>query len=203
MRTRILNPLLRGFLTVVALLLLSGWTAVVRAETPALRPSKYALLIGIDAYQNTDATPLEGAKNDIRLLKELLVSPQFGFPSKNVVELLDSNATHENIRAAFQALTQKIHPGDMAYIHYAGHGALTCDLNGDEKSGLDSTWVSYGSRQSERNPKSNPAGCDEAVKAAKLRPPASAPVSLNDYDVLDDELNRSFAANTHSFSKTQ
>jgi hypothetical protein len=57
-----------------------------------------------------------------------------------------------------------VKPGDFVYIHYSGHGSQTADLNGDERSGQDQTWVSYGARKGESEDKNN-------------------------FDVLDDEIN--------------
>ena len=57
----------------------------------------------------------------------------------NIVTLLDSQATHTGIGQAFSQLARRIGPGDFVYIQYAGHGAQTKDLNGDERSGKDQT----------------------------------------------------------------
>lgn len=59
-------------------------------------------------------------------------------------------------------------PGDFVYIHYSGHGSQTADLNFDEYSGNDQTWVSYGARQDENEQKDK---------------------QKDNYDVLDDEID--------------
>ncbi|TGO02842.1 hypothetical protein PN36_18285, partial [Candidatus Thiomargarita nelsonii] len=55
-------------------------------------------------------------------------------------------------------------PNDFVYIFYSGHGSQTKDLNGDEPSGYDQTWVSYGARTGRQG--------------------------IDNYDVLDDEIDK-------------
>jgi hypothetical protein len=138
---------------------------------------KYALIIGINEYKTFGSTfgNLEGCGNDVRLIRDLLTSPRFGFAPEDVTVLTDEQATHEGILAAIAEMAEKIGPDDTAYIHYSGHGSTKADKNGDEKdeTGEDSTLVSYGAR-------SGSFGADEG---------RGAPASLNDSDILDDELD--------------
>ena len=152
--------------------------------------TKYALLIGIDQYDNDAFKLLEGAKNDVKLMKDILIS-RFGMKAENIVILMDEKATHITIKNQFDTLAQKIKPGDMVYIHYSGHGSYTCDLNGDEDPvwAKDSTWVCYGARSTSGD---SGKSCSE-VLASKKAEPVEAPVmglgQLNDYDILDDEIH--------------
>lgn len=130
----------------------------------AASPTRHALLIGIGDYSGTDLPSLKGVYNDISLMQDLLTEERFGFGG-NITVLLDRDASHSAIEQAFQALAQRIQTGDQVYIHYSGHGSFTRDLNGDETSGEDQTWVSYGARRK---------GSD----------------GLNGFDILDDELNQ-------------
>ncbi|MDR2528483.1 MAG: caspase family protein [Synergistaceae bacterium] len=151
---------------------------------------KYALLIGINEYSGETFTPLKGCHNDVRLVRDLLTEDRFGFASDDVTALLDSQATHSGILNAIRALTEKARQDDIVYIHYSGHGSATPDLNGDEKleSGKDSTLVSYGSirlrAESSDAPSANPAVEGRGA-------PASS--KLDDYDILDDELELALA----------
>lgn len=134
--------------------------------------NKHALLIGIEKYRNVK--PLDGAVNDIKLTQGVLRT-RFGFTDEDFIILLDEQATHTAIEQAFKRLNKRVKKGDMVYIHYSGHGSHTTDLNGDERSGEDQTWVSYGTR-----------GGNTAEK--------------DNYDVLDDEINTWLAdisAKTH------
>jgi hypothetical protein len=135
----------------------------------ALAAGKHALLIGI---QNYDETPsfksIKGPANDIKLTKGVL-RQRFGFAEKDFLILLDQQATHTGIEKAFLSLIERVQTNDFVYIYYSGHGSQTADLNGDEPSGKDQTWVSYGARRSTAQHKDN-------------------------YDVLDDEVNAWLAA---------
>ncbi len=126
--------------------------------------AKHALLIGIGDYGETAFASLDGSQNDVALMHDVLTS-RFEFPSSNVQILQDAQATHSGIRQAFAALAVRIETGDIVYIHYSGHGSFTRDQNGDERSGYDQTWVSYGARRNSDSTK------------------------IDNYDVLDDEID--------------
>jgi hypothetical protein len=126
----------------------------------------HALLIGINDYVETEFASLEGAHNDVELM-QVVLERRFGIPAHRIRMLLDEKATHQGLQQAFADLAQRIGPGDSVYIHYSGHGSYTPDLNGDERSGKDQTWVSHGSRHPD-------AGDGDR--------------NINSYDVLDDEI---------------
>jgi hypothetical protein len=126
-------------------------------------PGRHALLIGIDDYSGTSLRSLEGPANDVELTRALLES-RFGVPARNITTLVDAQATHSGIRKAFADLSARVGPGDFVYIQYSGHGSYTADKNGDEPSGQDQTWVSFGARSG--------------------RLPGD-----DDHDVLDDEVS--------------
>lgn len=139
----------------------------------------HALLIGIQNYPKTKDfnsrafDQLSGPLNDISLMEEMLTTPPFVFPKKNITVLLDDKATHSGIEKAFLDLKQRVKPGDFVYIHYSGHGSEALNDNPDVdkeiniKNGksMDETWVPYG------------------ASAGKY--PNS---SKDDWDVRDDEI---------------
>ncbi len=127
--------------------------------------AKHALLIGIDDYRQTGLHSLDGARNDIEVIRETLQQPRFGFDAENVRVLTNEQANHDALEDAFRQLGQRVGSGDSVYIHYSGHGSFTTDLNGDEPNGQDQTWVSYGARR-----------------------PDLPGDDINGFDVLDDEL---------------
>jgi hypothetical protein len=139
--------------------------AAAQVEKQPMLGRKHALLIGIENYPNV--SPLRGAINDVKLIQGVL-RQRFGFRDENFMILLDDQATHTGIEKAFRTLIEQVKPNDFVYIHYAGHGAQTADLNGEERSGQDETWVSFGSRQPGRE--------------------------KDNYDVLDDEIHTWLAA---------
>lgn len=145
--------------TTATLLLLS---ALGIAEAVAA-PVSHALLVGIQHYSAPGLNPLEGPVNDVALVRQLLET-RFKVPRENISTLTDAEATHTGIHKAFARLAERVQPGDFVYIHYSGHGSEAKDENGDERSGFDQTWVSYGAR-------------------------AKQLTGIDDFDVLDDEIN--------------
>lgn len=83
---------------------------------PAAQPGKYALLIG-----NTETRLLTGkvdsAANDAMLLRDTLVN-SCGYPAENVDVITD--ATGEGMRAALNALAERITPGSTLMFFYSG-----------------------------------------------------------------------------------
>ncbi len=135
-----------------------------------LAVGKHALLIGIQDYRSSGMSALKGSINDITLMEGIL-RERFGFQNDDFIILLDAQATHTGIENAFTALNQRVKSDDFVYIHYSGHGSQTQDMNGDERrSGKDQTWVSYGARTHKTSQ------------------------DINNYDVLDDEINAWLAA---------
>ena len=116
-----------------------------------------ALLIGINDYLANDAPAAEvagqpwipedlnGARNDIALMRRLLVS-RFGFPESNIRMLEDRAATRDGILAALTEFVASTSEDDVVYIHFSGHGSQVDDLNGDEDDGLDETILPFDAR---------------------------------------------------------
>lgn len=179
-------------------LLVFGHLALVcAAPDPGMKeqekPEKYALLIGINDYDGDRFQPLMGALNDVQLMKDVLVK-RFSFKPENIRMLTNQEATHTGIQKAIQELARNISPGDFVYIHYSGHGSYTCDLNGDEDKtwAKDSTWVSYGARKGQGKDDSEKP-CSSVVAEIEngtlMASRGQSRVSIDEYDVLDDEIN--------------
>lgn len=98
-----------------------------------------ALLVGIGDY-DTNATgwPVIHGNNDVALLEGNLKSKNF-----SVTAITDSKATKANITSALNRLVAGASAGDNIYLHFSGHGQLIQDMNGDEKYGLDQSFVCY------------------------------------------------------------
>ena len=127
-----------------------------------------ALLIGINTYQPSQTTAqhptgctggrcdlpvfenLDGALNDVAAMRDLLVSPKFGFPPAVVAVLTNpslppsqlpfvtlpaTQTTHDGILAAMQKyLVDETHRGDTVVFYYAGHGSLRLNSQGNKLS---------------------------------------------------------------------
>jgi hypothetical protein len=103
-----------------------------------------ALLIGVSNYE-AGLPPLAGSKNDVMLIRELLVH-KFGFDRANIQVLIDEQATRQGIFAAVENLSKRSGPDDIVLIHFSGHGSQAPDTNGDEPDGFDETILPHDSR---------------------------------------------------------
>ncbi len=81
---------------------------------------KLALLVGINAYPGLN--PLSGCVTDVELQRELLIY-RFGFNPRDIVTLIDGQATRANIEDAFiNHLGQQATNGDLVVFHFSGYG---------------------------------------------------------------------------------
>lgn len=103
-----------------------------------------ALLIGVSNYE-ANLPPLAGSRNDVMLIRELLVQ-KFGFDRSNIQLMIDEQATRDQIFAAVRALSARTAPDDIVLIHFSGHGSQAPDTNGDEQDGFDETILPHDSR---------------------------------------------------------
>jgi hypothetical protein len=97
--------------------------------------TKRALLIGINKYQIPGAD-LRGCVNDVKNLQQALID-FFGFQKKNITVLTDGDATKKAMQAGIKRIVKESKKGDVAHIHYSGHGSNVPDDNGDEADGRD------------------------------------------------------------------
>ena len=95
------------------------------------KPSKFALLIGINKYDPTLNADLNGCVNDIENMYDLLTET-YGFPHDNIRVLTDYRATGEMIFERISWLMNHDIPGDELVLHYSGHGSQIRDRDGDE-----------------------------------------------------------------------
>ena len=105
-------------------------------------PRKLALLVGINAYPNTNGFgALQGCLTDVELQRHLLIH-RFGFNPKDIHTLTDKQATRQGILEAFEEhLIRQAKPGDVVVFHYSGHGSRVNDPDGDNADKLNSTFV--------------------------------------------------------------
>ena len=97
--------------------------------------AKRALLIGINRYQIPGAD-LRGCVNDVEDLSQVLRSFH-GFKAADVTKLTDGAATKKAIQSGIKKLLRGLKKGDVALLHYSGHGSNVPDDNGDEADGRD------------------------------------------------------------------
>jgi len=97
--------------------------------------AKRALLIGINRYR-IDGADLRGCVNDVKDLSAALVE-FYGFSKKDISVLTDGAATKKAMEAGIKALVRDSKEGDVAVLHYSGHGSNVPDDNDDEADGRD------------------------------------------------------------------
>lgn len=157
----------------VLLCILVSLCCIIPANTSMAKNTvKYAILIGIADYSTVpELYSLDGPVNDIELIAHVLQNKTLGFTKKNIVKLIDKNATHNKIRKAMFDLADKLshNRGGMVYIHYSGHGSQLNNIQAREREQFDQTWVSYGAR-------------------------SSWATGLDQWDILDDEIHEWLAA---------
>ncbi|MFC1569874.1 caspase family protein [bacterium] len=98
----------------------------------AVKPSLYALIVGINQYENQNIT-LNYAVSDALALKGTLqqaAAPLFG---NMVVNTLTTKqlTTRDEVRHAFSQIRDRIHPNDLFVFYNASHGVV--DVVGNEE----------------------------------------------------------------------
>ena len=111
----------------------------------ALGQSRHALLIGIGNYPEEYGWNKIHGNNDISIIQAAL--SRQGFTEDHITLLQDSAATKDNIMKALDNLSARLSQGDVAYIHFSGHGQQVTDLNGDEEDGFDEAWIPFDARK--------------------------------------------------------
>ena len=101
--------------------------------------TRRALVIGLGEQEDKSWAKINGDK-DVPYVKEMLIKSGY----KDIVTLVNRQATKAGIVSAFTALADQCKSGDRVYIHFSGHGQLVTDVDGDEKSdSLDEAWIPY------------------------------------------------------------
>jgi uncharacterized caspase-like protein len=108
-------------------------------------PSLWALLIGINEYQEQSIDSLQGCVNDVQALKTFLIN-QLNVPQEQICVLMNSEATRESILETFQTFlidNPAIKRGDQILFHYSGHGSQMRCPRGWNVSGYVEALVPY------------------------------------------------------------
>jgi metacaspase-1 len=74
--------------------------------------------------------------NDVKAIKSALVELH-GFSAKDITVLTDKDATKKKIEKAVEGLVKSSKKGDVALLHYSGHGSNVPDDGTDEEDGRD------------------------------------------------------------------
>jgi hypothetical protein len=92
----------------------------------------WALIIGVNDYEEGEIPKLRYAVNDAQGVADLLIQDQ-GFEKEKVLVLMNAKATKENISKSFEFLKQNSAPDDRIVVFFAGHGITLSTPGGREK----------------------------------------------------------------------
>ena len=125
----------------------------------APRSSRRALLVGINDYAalapaageprapGRDWANLDGAVNDVRLMRDILMA-RYGFAPADIVTLTDEQATRAAILGSIHTvLGRKAKKGDVLLFYYSGHGSQVRNSLSTEADKLDESIVPADSRR--------------------------------------------------------
>ena len=87
--------------------------------TEDIYDNSYALIIGINEYQNVKK--LSYAVNDAKAIYNKLIN-EYDFHNSKVKLLLDARATNYNIKKEFNSIVLSAGSNDRILIYFAGHG---------------------------------------------------------------------------------
>ena len=99
---------------------------VEQVKTLPVGAKRWALVIGVDKYQDPQISPLKGSDNDARLIADALVR-YAGFPQDQVILLatnqpLERQPTRVNILRRLSNLSTAVPKDGLLLISFAGHG---------------------------------------------------------------------------------
>jgi tetratricopeptide (TPR) repeat protein len=104
----------------------SAVSQVDQIKTLPVGTKRWALVIGVDKYQDPQISPLKGSDNDARLIADALVR-YAGFPQDQVILLstdqpLERQPTRVNILRRLSNLSTAVPKDGLLLISFAGHG---------------------------------------------------------------------------------
>jgi hypothetical protein len=113
----------------------------------ALASEVRILMIAIDRYKNAERIAgfqnLEGAENDLKLIRSTLVR-RLNVPDKAIKVLVNESATRAEVLNAFKThLIQPARDGDIAIFFFAGHGGRLYSAGLTEPDRYDETLITH------------------------------------------------------------
>ncbi len=102
-----------------------GAESALQAIDPALRPPRrFALVIGVGAYDDARIVDLPACERDATELAAVLRDPAVGlFPADAVTVLTDQAVTRTSVVEALDGLARRAGPDDLVIVFFSGHGA--------------------------------------------------------------------------------
>lgn len=95
--------------------------------------TKRAVIVGINKFLDPGAPPLSGCVNDAKTMYKICIEC-WGFDKKNIILLLDEQATVANVKSALEKMVGETKDGDLWVYTQSSHGAedaITPDAGGE------------------------------------------------------------------------
>jgi hypothetical protein len=127
----------------------------------------YAILIGIETYQQQRIDSVQFAEADVAAVKEVLMQ-NLRVPAENITVWLNSEATKAVFENDLPYMIRQLRPGDRFILFYAGHGFFS---NGTNRL---TTWDSHPTNLSETT-----VSLEDVLLAPLKKPPLSPASSLS------------------------
>jgi uncharacterized caspase-like protein len=103
---------------------LSGPNNNTSGSTPGGGGEKWALIIGIGTFTDSNIEPLRYTVNDAQSFADVLLDPKYGhFKAANVHTLTNDQATTKNIKMQLNWLARSAAPDDLVVVYVATHGS--------------------------------------------------------------------------------
>ncbi len=145
----------RLFSALLIALLSIYWATTYRNDAHAQNGEKWALLVGINDYEDKRIVDLDYANADVTAFRNVLIDPNVGGFSKAHVYLMtdkntgDLRPTHTNVLFRLGKLAELIKPEDTFIFYFSGHGLtrgeqsflLTVNADGRELETLELTAI--------------------------------------------------------------
>lgn len=108
------------------------------AAAPAAAEAKrWAVLIGVETYQDPKIPALRFSVDDVDALRKVLVE-RAGYAASNVIVVKEADATIENVRSLLGTqLPRMAGPNDLVLIYFSGHGAAEPSPTGQSDDGTE------------------------------------------------------------------
>lgn len=100
--------------------------------------NRKALCVGINVYKNYPDATLRGCVNDVENLSSVL-RKYMGFMEKDIIKLIDAQATKENILSNLKSMIAEARAGRLNYLVFSlsSHGTQIPDHTGEERDRAD------------------------------------------------------------------
>ncbi|SCX99491.1 Caspase domain-containing protein [Nonlabens sp. Hel1_33_55] len=117
------------------------FTAIFCLTSILAQAEKYAIIVAVGDYPENSGWGNISSVNDVDLIKTSLASQ--GFLEKNMVTIMNDQATKAGLLSTFADLQKRLKKGDILVVHFSMHGQQVFDDNGDEVDNLDEALVPF------------------------------------------------------------